>query len=88
MQFTKGGFSYRLKKEVGFSGEVWQRGFSEVRVNDCESFRSHREYIAENPVKRGLVNAPDDYPYCFDYLARQKKAGAKARQILSRLRPD
>jgi putative transposase len=80
MQFIKGGFSYRLKKEFGFSGEVWQRGFCEVRVNDRESFRSHRKYIAENPVKRGLVNAPDDYPYCFDYLARQKKARAKARQ--------
>src|SRR5271166_3690111 len=31
MQFIKGGFSYRLKKEFGYSGEVWQRGFSEVR---------------------------------------------------------
>jgi putative transposase len=31
MQFIKGGFSYRLKKETGYSGEVWQTGFSEVR---------------------------------------------------------
>jgi putative transposase len=23
MQFIKGGFSYRLKKETGYSGEVW-----------------------------------------------------------------
>ncbi len=80
VQFIKGGFSYRLRKELGLSGEVWQPGFSEVRVSDRESFRSHRQYIAENPVKRGLVNSPEDYPYCFDYLARQKTAGAKARQ--------
>lgn len=25
MQFVKGGFSYRLKKEMGFKGEVWQK---------------------------------------------------------------
>ena len=29
MQFIKGGFSYRLKRELGYLGEVWQRGFSE-----------------------------------------------------------
>jgi len=31
MQFIKGGFSYRLKRELGYLGEVWQRGFSELR---------------------------------------------------------
>jgi len=29
MQLVKGRFSYRLKHEFGFVGEVWQRGFSE-----------------------------------------------------------
>ena len=81
VQFIKGGFSYRLKRECGYSGEVWQRGFSEVRVNDEDSFAKHREYIAQNPVKRGLVSEPGDYPYCFTYLAAQKAAGAKAREI-------
>jgi len=36
MQLIKGGFSYRLKKESGYLGEVWQKGFSEVRVNTDE----------------------------------------------------
>jgi putative transposase len=79
VQFIKGGFSYRLKKEHGYAGEVWQRGFSEVRVDDRESFLQHREYIAQNPVKRGLVDCPDQFPYCFTFLARRKAAGAKAR---------
>ncbi|MFI5117437.1 MAG: REP-associated tyrosine transposase [Terriglobales bacterium] len=78
VQFVKGGFSYRLKKECGHSGEVWQRGFSDVRVEDRESFLQHREYIAQNPVKRGLVDSPEKFPYCFTYLATQKAAGAKA----------
>ena len=48
MQFIKGGFSYRLKKELGYPGEIWQRGYSELRVEDERSFSQHRGYIAEN----------------------------------------
>ncbi|MGA7887682.1 MAG: transposase [Acidobacteriaceae bacterium] len=59
VQYIKGGFSYRVRKELGYAGEVWQRGFSEVRVNDDESFRKHREYIAQNPVRAGLA---EPYP--------------------------
>ena len=77
MQFIKGGFSYRLKKEFGYSGEVWQRGFSEVRVEDEQSFLRHREYIAENPVRAGLADSPEEFPYCFTYLARKKQQGLK-----------
>jgi len=47
MQFIKGGFSYRVKKELGYPGEVWQRGFSEVRVEGEKSFEQHRQYIAQ-----------------------------------------
>ena len=79
VQYIKGGFSYRLKKEFGYAGEVWQRGFSDVRVEDRESFLRHREYIAQNPVRRGLVSSPEEYPYCFTHLAARKAAGAKAR---------
>ena len=75
MQFIKGGFSYRLKKEYGYSGEVWQRGFSEVRVENRESFLRHQEYIAENPVKAGLVDSPEEFPYSYTYLARRKSRG-------------
>jgi putative transposase len=74
----KGGFSYRLKKEFGYLGEVWQRGFSEVRIIDQEGFSRCREYIAKSPVKEGLAAARDEFRYCFAYLARQKAAGAKA----------
>jgi len=79
MQLVKGGFSYRLKKEFGYEGEVWQHGFSEVRAEDEESFRRHREYIAQNPVKAGLAGAADEYPFCYGFLAMRKTAGAKAQ---------
>ena len=79
MQFIKGGFSFRLRKEFGYQGEVWQRGFSEVRVGDRQSFWRHREYIAQNPVTAGLVDSPEAFPYGFSYLAGRKASGARAR---------
>jgi putative transposase len=69
---AKGGFSHRLKKESGYLGEVWQKVFSEVRVNTDEERVRFRKYIQMNPVKAGLVNAPESYPYCFAYLANKK----------------
>ncbi len=78
MQHIKGVCSLRLKRERGYSGEVWQHGLSEVRVDDRESFLRHREYIAENPIQAGLADLPGEFPYCFTYLARPKAAGAKA----------
>jgi putative transposase len=42
MQLIKGGFSLRAKKELGFLGEIWQRGFSDVQIKDEESFAEHR----------------------------------------------
>ncbi|HEX3662029.1 MAG TPA: transposase [Acidobacteriaceae bacterium] len=72
MQFIKGGFSFRLKRETGYEGEVWQPGFSDHRVLDPDSFANHRRYIAANPVKAGLAASPDEFPWCFRALARQK----------------
>jgi len=50
-----------------------------VRVEDRQSFLQHREYIAENPVRAGLVDSPEKFPFCFIYLAKRKAAGAKAQ---------
>jgi putative transposase len=81
MQFIKGGFSFRLGRETGHKGEVWQRGYSELRVNDKESFENHRHYIAQNPVKAGLTSSPEEFKWCFTNLARAKASrGANGRE--------
>ena len=72
VQYIKGGFSFRLRKEFGYVGEVWQRGFSELRVDDRQSFLRYRDYIAQNPVKAGLADSPEKFPYCFTYCAKTK----------------
>ncbi len=40
MQSIKGNFSARVGRELGFKGEVWQRGFSDVRITDEQSLVS------------------------------------------------
>lgn len=81
MQFIKGRFSFRAGRELGFRGEIWQRGFSDVRITDEASFKQHRSYIERNPIKAGLASAVDEYPYGSAYLKKLKKPGAKARPI-------
>jgi REP-associated tyrosine transposase len=63
VQFIKGGFAFRAGRALGFRAPVWQRGFSEVRVNEGRAFLGIREYIHSNPVKRFLASANDTYPY-------------------------
>lgn len=63
VQFIKGGFGFRAGRELGFSAPVWQKGFSEVRVLDAEAYSGIREYIWNNPVKRGLVSEAAEFPY-------------------------
>ena len=75
MQLVKGNFSFRAKKELNYSGEVWQRGFSDVRVMDEQSFHQHRACIDQNPVKAGLAEFPENYPYGSAYLKQQKRRG-------------
>jgi len=72
MQLIKGRFSYRLSHEFGCSGEVWQRGFTEVQVLNQQSLAAHKTYIAENPVKAGLAASTEEYRFCFSSLARKK----------------
>jgi putative transposase len=83
MQLIKGGFSYRLKKDFGYQGEVWQRGFSDVRIRDGQSFSRHHAYIVQNPVKAGLVDSAEDWPYCYSYLVKKKAQGLKPSSLLT-----
>ena len=63
MQLIKGGFSYRARKELNFTGDIWQPSYYDRRVRDLEEYVSFREYIRRNPVKKGLALLPEEYVY-------------------------
>lgn len=79
MQLIKGNFSFRAKRDFGLQGEIWQRGFSDVRVRDEESFRQHQKYIYENPVRAGMATRPEDYAHCSLFLRNAKSQGLKPK---------
>jgi len=76
VQLIKGNFSFRAKKELGWQREIWQKGFSEVRIDDRESFLGYKSYIFDNPVKAGLARSPEEYPFSSLYLRKQKTKAA------------
>lgn len=63
VQFIKGGFSHRAKKELGSNMEVWQKGFSDHRIRDAGDYTRHVDYIRENPVRKHLCEVREDFPY-------------------------
>jgi putative transposase len=63
VQFIKGGFSFRAKKEFEWKGDIWIAGFSDHRIRDEADFAVHEQYIHRNPVKAGIVQQENEYPY-------------------------
>jgi len=63
LQFIKGGFSYRAKRELGFAGEIWQTSFHDHRVRDAVEYGHFRNYIHQNPVRSHLCRVPEEYAY-------------------------
>ena len=79
-QFIKGGFSYRVKKELGSNMEIWQEGFQDQRVRDAADYDVHVNYIRQNPVRRRLCEKAEEYPYSsakFGFLLDEVPQGLK-----------
>jgi putative transposase len=55
VQLIKGGFSFRAKRELEWTGEIWQPGFTDHRIRDEEDWLRHLGYIRQNPVDAKLV---------------------------------
>jgi putative transposase len=51
--------SHEARKERG----IWQRRFWERHIRDENDFRTHIRYCWFNPLKHGLVERPEDWPY-------------------------
>ena len=63
MQFIKGGSSYRLNQQRGHKIDLWHTGFHDWTIRDGSDWEAKAQYIRENPVKAGLVERAEDWPY-------------------------
>ncbi|MGC2110327.1 MAG: transposase [Candidatus Korobacteraceae bacterium] len=63
VQMIKGGFSHEMGQiRLKLKG-VRQPSYYEHRVRDGVEYERIRNYIHQNPVRRNLVQAAEDYPY-------------------------
>ncbi len=65
MHSLKPNFTKDYKACLGVSGSMkfWQKGFWDHVIRDEDDFQRHLDYIHYNPVKHGLVQRPEDWPY-------------------------
>jgi putative transposase len=63
MQLIKGGASHAIHQRRGHKMQVWQPGFHESTVRDSRDYETKCAYIRMNPVKAGLAERPQDWPY-------------------------
>jgi len=59
MAKQRSGAAYALTSET----PLWQKGYYEHVLRDEEDSKEIAFYIIANPVRAGLVQSPDDYPF-------------------------
>jgi len=53
----------KLNALTGSKGRVWQHGFYDHCLRDNESYIRHLRYMYENPLRKGWIQSPDDWPF-------------------------
>src|ERR1700740_1778739 len=81
LQFIKGGFSYRAKREIHFAFEIWQASFVNHRSRDAEDYKHHHPYIWENPVRAGLSERPELFAWSSASLDVELAAATRAKAL-------
>jgi len=56
-------YTANLLIKNGLTGACWQRGFYDHALRKEEDIRVVAEYIVNNPVRAGIVNRWQEYPY-------------------------
>ena len=63
MKGIKGVSSRKINERRCTSGRIWQEESWDRIVRDAEELQEKLVYMANNPVKAGLVGSPEEYPY-------------------------
>lgn len=83
MNSIKGSAAHTVNKLLNRKGVVWQPEYFDHVLRKDESLEAKVEYVCQNPVRRGLVSDPDQYPWIWrewinEAVARPPSAGSDA----------
>jgi putative transposase len=62
------GFKRVLQKRLGSQPWEWQRGCFDRLLRSDENLESKWIYVKDNPVRHGLVQRAEDWPYYLDFI--------------------
>jgi len=62
IQRWKSSSKQRLNR-VGLKGDIWQDEFFDRLLRSGEDLAEKWRYVEMNPVRAGLCESPEDYPY-------------------------
>jgi putative transposase len=62
------GFKRMLRKCLGLQPWEWQRGCFDRLLRSDENLQSKWIYVKDNPVRHGLVQKVEDWPYYLDFI--------------------
>ena len=63
---VKGYSAHRINQERGRQGSLWQDERFDRIVRDDKEFEEKWRYITNNPVKNGLSQRPEEYPWLYE----------------------
>jgi REP-associated tyrosine transposase len=63
MQAWKEWTSKRICREIGIKPPLWQSEFFDHLLRSFESYEEKTRYVLENPVRAGLVEKVEDWPF-------------------------
>ncbi len=63
LQAIKGASARGVNIAGGTEGPVWQEESFDHVPRSADSVREESEYIRQNPVRKGLVKTPEEYPW-------------------------
>ena len=78
VQGVKSRSAIRINRARRESSTVWQPGFYDHRLRGEEDFQAQARYLVENPLRSGLVERIEDYPFWWcRWIERQADLGWK-----------
>lgn len=77
MQLIKGNFSFRAGTELGFHGQIWQCGFSDVRIKDRRELSCSSTVHLQQSGQSRIGECSRGICACSLYLRKTKAQGLK-----------
>ena len=63
MQLWKSIAAKRINRVLGRDGPLWQADYFDRFVRSLHDYSQRWDYVAQNPIRKGLAANPTDWPY-------------------------